>query len=223
MRLTPLMVASVTGALFGVVSVNTVVRAEAAPRSVTVRIYDGIGVPRPSLSAATQTTRSIFSDVGIGMTWRFCRSPQLSFRPSDACGEPLQPAEFSVRLVEAHRSAEPGSFGYSYVDTAQRAGVLSTLFIDRIFAAAARIRGDRGVLLGRVMAHELGHLLLGTTTHEPRGLMRGLWRDQALKGTDPEDWLFSRADVIQISQTLMARVSEEAASEVASAASHADR
>ena len=204
MRLRPCVVASPAGALFGVVGMATLVRAASTPTIVIVRIYDGVGLSHPDLDTATQTTSSIFNDVGIGITWRFCRSTHASFRSPDQCGNQLRPAEFSVRLLPAHRTAERGSFGYSYVDTAQRSGVLSTLFIDRIFAAAARIHGDRGVLIGRVMAHELGHLLLGTTSHDTRGLMRGLWLDQTLQRNEPEDWSFSREDVAMMSQTLMA-------------------
>ena len=40
------------------------------------------------------------------------------------------------------------------------------------------------------IAHEIGHLLLGSTTHTPTGLMRGAWSDVELRQERPEDWVF---------------------------------
>ena len=35
-------------------------------------------------------------------------------------------------------------------------------------------------LLGRVMAHEIGHILLGTHAHSRTGIMRAVWTDHEL-------------------------------------------
>jgi hypothetical protein len=42
------------------------------------------------------------------------------------------------------------------------------------------------------MAHEIGHLLLGTNSHSESGLMRELWALKDLMRGHPDDWLFSR-------------------------------
>jgi len=53
-------------------------------------------------------------------------------------------------------------------------------------------------LLGRAVAHELGHLLLRAPGHGPSGLMRPLWTDQELMQNRPDDWTFSEADRRQV-------------------------
>jgi hypothetical protein len=41
------------------------------------------------------------------------------------------------------------------------------------------------------MAHEIGHLLLGSTAHSATGLMREVWTDEELQRNRPEDWVFA--------------------------------
>ena len=41
-------------------------------------------------------------------------------------------------------------------------------------AVAAQAEADPSLVLGRAIAHELGHLLIGTTRHSTHGLMRAL-------------------------------------------------
>jgi hypothetical protein len=39
---------------------------------------------------------------------------------------------------------------------------------------------SKGQILGHAVAHEIGHLLMGTNSHSSRGLMRGNWKVDAL-------------------------------------------
>jgi hypothetical protein len=79
------------------------------------------------------------------------------------------------------------------------------VFADRVQAMAALAGVDAGELLGRVMAHEIAHLLIGTHDHSPRGLMRGEWRASELARQRPADWVLSRADGMKIRQALWRR------------------
>ena len=42
-----------------------------------------------------------------------------------------------------------------------------------------------------MIAHEIGHLLLGTTRHARYGVMRALWLTTELRRDQPLDWMFS--------------------------------
>jgi hypothetical protein len=60
---------------------------------------------------------------------------------------------------------------------------------------------EHGRLLGYAIAHEIGHLLLGTTDHTRVGLMRGRWTHES--GADkPAQWVFSSAQAISMRNTL---------------------
>ena len=51
---------------------------------------------------------------------------------------------------------------------------------------------DEGELLGRAIAHEIGHMLIGTPAHARVGLMRAVWVDAAsCAAVRPLDWMFS--------------------------------
>jgi hypothetical protein len=65
---------------------------------------------------------------------------------------------------------------------------------------------DAGTLLGRVMAHEIGHLLLGTANHRPTGLMRAEWSTALLQRRIANDWRFSTLDAASAREGVLKRV-----------------
>jgi len=95
--------------------------------------------------------------------------------------------------------------GFSAIDVKQQAGTLATIYADRVEALAAEAGVQSGALLGRVFAHEIGHLLLGTTRHARYGLMRALWLTTELRRDEPLDWMFSGRDGADMRRHLMAR------------------
>jgi hypothetical protein len=63
--------------------------------------------------------------------------------------------------------------GYSLPDA--QSGAQATVFYDRI-EALGRLAGiSVATLLGHAMAHEIGHVLLGTTEHSSDGIMKARW------------------------------------------------
>ena len=87
------------------------------------------------------------------------------------------------------------SLGFSLVELDAHTGVLITIDPARAAAVAAQAEANSSVVLGRAMAHELGHLLLGTPRHAQTGLMRALWSQRELRENRPADWLFSTQEV----------------------------
>ena len=57
-------------------------------------------------------------------------------------------------------------------------------------------------LLGRVTAHEIGHLLLGDNRHSADGIMRAVWSTRLLQHATRSDWLFTRDQAVAIQQAL---------------------
>jgi hypothetical protein len=90
---------------------------------------------------------------------------------------------------------EPAALGFTLLDVGGRRAVLSTVFMDRVADVARRARVDEPQLTGRAMAHELGHLLLGTSGHAPAGLMRAFWSDDTLRSRTDTDWRLLPAEV----------------------------
>ena len=88
-----------------------------------------------------------------------------------------------VRIIDApadNPTLHPEACGVAYVLKETDRGWLATAFSDRIADAATRVGVDAGTLLGLVIAHELGHLLLGSGYHGWTGVMRADWPDELL-------------------------------------------
>ena len=88
--------------------------------------------------------------------------------------------------------------GEAFVDTGAGAGVLATIYADRVKLMAELSGTDAASLLGRAIAHELGHLLLATNAHSPSGLMRARWTPSDILGNQIADWVLTRKDAEEI-------------------------
>ena len=62
-------------------------------------------------------------------------------------------------------------------------------------------------VLGHAIAHEIGHILLGSNSHGPRGLMKAKWGSEDIKRAGKGDLLFTpeQAQVIQHNLAKLAR------------------
>ena len=173
---------------------------------VLVRTYDVFGVPVHDLDTARRAADETLRTAGLEAAWTTCRARAAASPSSPRCLEPLASSEIMVRITAAPDGPyDEATLGCAYVDTRARRGVLASLYAARIAALADRAGVDRGLVLGRALAHEIGHLLLGTSTHRPRGLMRALWTLQELQRPTQKDWVFSRPDVADIQMSLRDR------------------
>jgi hypothetical protein len=172
---------------------------------LVVRVYDTTGVSASRLELARADLSQTLTAIGIEPIWRPCHAAGCTGRP--------QPHEVLVRIVKSGPFAERDSLGYSSIDIDQHAGTLATIYADRVFALASQGGIDGGVLLGRAIAHEIGHLLLGAPGHGPQGLMRALWRMDELQRDRSIDWRFSPHEGGLMRRHLMARAALDPAAD----------
>jgi hypothetical protein len=102
-----------------------------------------------------------------------------------------------VHIVPRARTLPPGVFGVSFL--AHDAGAYADVFFDPI----ERLRQVRkeislGEILGYVMAHELGHLLLGSNAHSREGIMQAHWESQQLHSVTRGQLLFTPAQAAKM-------------------------
>ena len=72
--------------------------------------------------------------------------------------------------------------------TRETRGTLAYAFYGRIKDVTRTIGADTGLILGHVIAHEIGHLLLPYDSHATSGLMQGGW-DQEQARRAEMGWL----------------------------------
>jgi len=162
---------------------------------VVIRTYDA-SAAAGDLTPAQAAAAAILEDTGIAVTWVRCDAVSVR-RDENPCGAPLGANELAIRFVRLppHLAEQDlVTLGDSLVDTRLRAGSLATIYVNRVAALAGRCRIDVRTLLGRAVAHEIGHLLLGTAAHAPSGLMRAAWPQRALRSERAADWIFTARD-----------------------------
>jgi hypothetical protein len=174
---------------------------------VAIRIYDNSGFRGVEVQAATETVTAIFRQADIDVEWVSCNGPAVR-DDEHRCASPLRGNELAVRLVRIHTDVSYQGdlpLGYSLVDVKTHSGALATVFMDRVVWLAGNARLDVRPLLGRAIAHELGHLLLGTNEHANGGLMRAVWSSESLRAKKATDWTFETAQAEAIRQGLRLR------------------
>ncbi len=182
-------------------------RAE-SPFALTVRVYNAAGFPAADIETALDAAEPILRDTAVDVTFRRCGMASVSAVPVDHCEDSLKPHEVVVRVIDAPKvsaSLDPTAFGLTYVVAETNRGWLATVFADRVVTTAARIHMDAGTLAGLVLAHEVGHLLLGHGYHGEAGVMRADWPDQLLAGSVRQEWRFSPSEAALIQRNLIAR------------------
>ena len=160
--------------------------------SIVVRTYT-----QPAVAADMRTARriagAILDQADIRVAWLECALPGEDDERRSRCAQPLQSNELVVRIVSAApMDARPGpdTLGFAFIDPQAGGGWLATVFLDRVTGMAGRAGIDAGELMGRTIAHELGHLLIGSDAHAAHGLMRSSWSTADLRRNRATQWLF---------------------------------
>lgn len=129
-------------------------------------IYDHAHVGEETLANAENTTSGIFRQAGIQLVWRegFAYAAE---RRNAAVRIPEDPATLIVKLQPESEAA-----GYGVRPMCGGIGLPS--------GAIIFVRHFDSARLGVVMAHEIGHMVLGANAHAIVGIMRAT--------LPPEDW-----------------------------------
>jgi len=174
---------------------------------LVARLYDTSAVGRDGRLTVVQEGQRILKEAGVELVWLDCSDRRAAGTASDECLQPAGPRDLVVRI----RAADGGGtnrteLGVALVHRSAEYPVLATVFANRTEAVAA----DAGVnplrLLGRAVAHEVGHLLLNRPTHGSRGLMRPVWTRVELQRDYASDWSFTAAEAVRMRKQAAARV-----------------
>ncbi|OFW39264.1 MAG: hypothetical protein A3F70_11540 [Acidobacteria bacterium RIFCSPLOWO2_12_FULL_67_14] len=168
-----------------------------------VRTYDQTALAPEIRGGMRQATEAVLATAGIQLAWVSC-DPGLE---AASCPAPLGRHELALRLVRLAPTDTTGAvtLGYSLVNPTDRSGALATIYVDRVSRLADLSALDMPTVLGRAVAHEIGHLLLGTGGHSPAGVMRAIWSPQDLLSNRPGDWAFTPREAGQLQSALTSR------------------
>ena len=134
-------------------------------------------MPPLVLNAAHISAARLLADGGVPTSWMVC--PASSVMPGGAgCGDG-RPLSISIRILPSDKArawhVEPTSCGAALPGTEGEYGYLAVIDAGCIHRMAGERHRALEALLGHVLAHEVGHLLLGQKSHGSLGLMRATW------------------------------------------------
>jgi hypothetical protein len=167
---------------------------------ITVSVYDFTHLPVGTLTTAEMRATNIFRKAGLAMRW--CNVPMSSAEDpmGSNCNQPADPSGIELRIVSQVK-VMPGKT----TDLTQgfALGNMATVSYHWIVDADTGTFVKPAEILACVIAHEIGHLLLGPNSHSRTGIMMGKWSPDAFRDAGQGRLLFTpqqekliRADVL---------------------------
>lgn len=135
--------------------------------SMAVLLINHANAPSDIVTAAQEHVSRIFLAAGVNVEWSVAGNMQHSV--SDCRLRVIltaQPQDPRDRRMNVMGTAIIGSAG---------SGRLAYVFLREVEYYAGLTKTHPAVVLGHVMAHEMGHLLLGHPGHSVAGIMRAKW------------------------------------------------
>ena len=157
------------------------------PQPLNIYLYNKARVPSGVLTLAEESATRIFRLSGVQAIWVNC-----SIGGSDGtnCAGARQPSDIIVQIVPETRQLKGDVFGVAFLGK-DGAGQYTDIYYNRL----EELRRDWKValeeVLAHVIAHEIGHLLLGLNAHSNMGIMRGVWETDELRRLERGRLFFS--------------------------------
>jgi len=136
---------------------------------ITLRIDDFANLDPTVLTGAREVTTEIFAEAGVKAIWLDCPVYNTD------CGRGADKPQFILRILApsmAKDSVVDEALGLAIPCDKKEESCLFYIFFYRIHALAVANSLSADRILGHVMAHEIGHTLLGPNAHDLFGIMQ---------------------------------------------------
>jgi hypothetical protein len=140
-----------------------------------ISVYDNANVPTKLLAAAEEQVHRIFYQAGVEVLWRNCseKSEDTQIAGCHAVGSTYLILKILPNAKSELVRDRIDVLGVSLLNE-DGVGFYGFVFYDRIRQVAEK-RRLTSTLLGHVLAHEIGHLVLRSNSHSISGIMSGRW------------------------------------------------
>src|SRR5271165_2451224 len=142
-------------------------------QQITIGVYDyaqtGLGI----LLKAERVADGIFKNAGVSIAWLACSADKTT-PGNPGCADLSGPLKITVHIepdfMARRLPQKSDGFGLAAEGGKGEFPCYAWVFYDHIKEAAVEKGLSLPQILGNVIAHELGHLLLGANSHSMRGL-----------------------------------------------------
>jgi len=164
--------AAMIGAM-GFASSETALASQDGPPAITVLVANYSQASPAILAAAEREAGRILGQAGLQASWLECSVVPSTVSTQDPCQRAPEANGIRLRILAApvQDKFQDSVFGFAVHP------VLASVYYEFALRRARRDEADfeLPIILGCVMAHELGHLLLGSNSHFDRGIMLARW------------------------------------------------
>jgi hypothetical protein len=173
----------------------------------TVLVYNNAEVSPKMLAKTADLAKKIFRDAGLGMVW-------IEFVPQQPIGrQVLDQVDCVVRILSKARVVlRPGATGEALPCILGKVACFANVFFDRVKARAESGALSQAQVMAHAIAHELGHLLLGSDSHFGIGIMRAKWGPEEVRRMAKGDLLFRPEQAAIMKANLLDRLATKAQS-----------
>lgn len=184
---------------------------------IQVFVYNYAAVPSETLARAEGEAARIYNRTGIETEWLDCPLTPAEKTQYPACQVPASHTQLALRVLPrsmAERAGLVGTrFGTAYLPEDGEFGTTAQVCAQCPEELAKGSSTMYTAILGHVIAHELGHLLLGVVSHAPAGLMHYPWCKQELDRIAQGSLLFSSRETEKMRTNVRGRIAADVAAQ----------
>ncbi len=183
---------------------------------LTLRVYNYAGVDRGILERGRLETERIIRQVGVEASWLDCPTSAVEMAANRSCAGSPEANHLILNLLPHSMSKKygfsRGIFGFALPTATGEPGTKISLFFKRVLDLAYHggvgtgFENAQATILGHVMAHEIGHLLLGPDSHGSSGIMSFPWGKRTLTQMERGRLLFTDEEGAHIRIELLRRI-----------------
>ena len=181
---------------------------------IQVFVYNYAGVSSETLARAEREAARIYSRTGIETEWLDCPLTPDQAAQFPACQLQPSPARLALRILSRPMAERIGlsqaTFGSALLPEDGGFGMTAQVCAHCCEELAKGDQTLHAAVLGHVMAHELGHLLLGIGSHGATGLMHVPWHHKELENVAQGALLFTSSEGEKMRRQVAVRLEGQA-------------
>ncbi len=170
---------------------------------IIVHVYNYAQVDPGDLLGSEQIAADILRKASVETVWLACSAGEAE------CTRPFSPLDLTLNLVTSakakHFRLVEDAYGFALGSSNKGFACYAWVFYDLLKDSASELQVNTAHLLGNIIAHELGHLLLGANAHSNWGVMRARWSGKQLLAADRRELGFSNIECAKIQNSVAAR------------------
>jgi hypothetical protein len=141
--------------------------------NIPVLVYNYAEVAPGILAGAEHQADRILNQAGVRAVWFDCSVKHAKFDEESICRSGWGYQSIGLRLLSRHIPTRFHDFTFGF---AVSPGLASVYYGDAaLMAERQQLRSELPLLLGCLMVHEIGHLLLNSRDHSAIGVMQAYW------------------------------------------------